>query len=136
MEELELLLKSKKYKKASFKISKTNQTRRFTRSKAGNFFYITFLVAFGAFSVLPLVYSIVTSFKPLDEILVFPPRFFVQRPTLQNYLVLPELLSNLKIPITRYLFNSIFVSLVSTLLYVFSSSLAAFALCKSKLKYK
>lgn len=122
--------------KWKFKISKTNQTRRFTRSKVGNFFYITFLVAFGAFSVLPLVYSIVTSFKPLDEILVFPPRFFVQRPTLQNYLVLPDLLSNLKIPITRYLFNSIFVSLVSTLLYVFSSSLAAFALCKSKLKYK
>lgn len=119
-----------------FKVSRRNQTRRFTRSKAGNFFYVTFLLAFGAFSVLPLFYSVVTSLKPLDEIMAFPPKFFVSRPTLQNYLILPDLVSNLKIPLSRYIFNSVFVSLVSTLLYVFSSSLAAFALCKSKAKYK
>lgn len=123
-------------KRIRLKVSRRNQTRRFTRSKIGNFFYITFLLAFGAFSVLPLFYSIVTSLKPLDEIMAFPPRFFVTRPTFQNYSILPDLVSNLKIPLARYAFNSIFVSVVYTVLYVFSSSLAAFALCKSKAKYK
>ena len=118
------------------KVSKRSQTRRYTRSSVGNFFYILFLVAFGAFSVLPLVYCIVTSFKPLDELLIFPPKFFVSRPTLQNYRALPGLLSNLRIPLSRYVFNSLFVTIVSTLLYVFVAAMAAFTLCKSNIKGK
>lgn len=116
--------------------SKTSQAKRYTRSKVGNFFYVLFLVAFGLFSVLPLIYSIVTSFKPLDELMIFPPKFFVDRPTWQNYLALPGLLSNLRVPLTRYLFNSLFVSIVSTLLYVFVATMAAFSLCKSNIKFK
>lgn len=118
---------------ASFRQS---QTRRFTRSKAGNFFYILFLLMFGLFSVLPLYYCIITSFKPLDELLVFPPRFWVRRPTFENFLVLPGLLSNLRIPLLRYVFNSLFVSFVSTFLYVLVATMAAFTLSKSKIKGK
>lgn len=123
-------------RKIHLKVSKQNQAKRYTRSKAGNFFYILFLVAFGAFSVLPLVYCIATSFKPLDELLIFPPTFFVKRPTFQNFLVLPGLISNLKIPLSRYVFNSLFVAGVSTVLYVFVAAMAAFSLCKSKMKGK
>lgn len=119
-----------------FGSSKTSQAKRYTRSKIGNFFYISILVAFGLFSVLPLVYSIVTSFKPLDELMIFPPKFFVDRPTLQNYRALPGLLSNLRVPLSRYLFNSLFVTIVSTLLYVFVATMAAFSLCKSNIKFK
>ena len=50
--------------------------RKYTRSKFGNFMFFAFLFLFGAFSVLPLIYSIATSFKPLDELLVFPPTLF------------------------------------------------------------
>lgn len=99
------------------KVSKEKQYKRYTRSKAGNFFYVLFLVAFGAFSVLLLIYCIVTSFKPLDELLVFPPKFFVTRPTVSNYLALPGLLSNLRVPLSRYIFNSLFVSVFSTFSY-------------------
>lgn len=122
--------------KQRLKVSKESQYKRYTRSKVGNFFYVLFLVAFGAFSVLPLIYCIATSFKPLDELLVFPPRFFVIRPTISNYLALPGLLSNLQVPLGRYVFNSLFVTIVSTFLYVFIASLAAFALCKGKIKGK
>jgi ABC-type glycerol-3-phosphate transport system permease component len=115
---------------------KNSQVRRYTRSKVGTFFYFTFIFLAGAFTVLPLVYCICTSFKPLDELLVFPPRFLVHNPTLQNYKVLPELLSNLKVPITRYIFNSLFVTLVGTFANVIIGSMAAFVLSKSKLKYK
>lgn len=125
---------SENVKTPRLKVSKEKQYKRYTRSKAGNFFYVLFLVAFGAFSVLPLIYCVVTSFKPLDELLVFPPRFFVLRPTVSNYLALPGLLSNLRVPLSRYIFNSLFVSVVSTFLYVVVATLAAFALCKSKIK--
>ena len=64
---------------------KKSQVRRYTRSKVGNLFYILFLVVGGLFSMLPLIYSVMTSFKPIDELLIFPPRFFVQRITISNY---------------------------------------------------
>lgn len=113
------------------RVSKVAQSKRYTRSKYGNAVYVTLFILMGCFSILPLVYCIATSFKPLDELMVFPPRFFVHRPTVQNYLVLPSLLSNLKVPLSRYIFNSVFVSVTSTVLYVFSSAMSAFALSKS-----
>jgi ABC-type glycerol-3-phosphate transport system permease component len=123
-------------KRVFMKVTKKNQAKRYTRSKAGNFFYVLFLVAFGAFSVLPLIYSIATSLKPLDELLIFPPRFFVTRPTLENYLALPGLLSNLRVPLSRYIFNSLFISLFSTFLYVVVATMAAFVLARSEIKGK
>ena len=90
---------------------KKDFSKRFTRSKVGNFFYMFFLLLAGLFTMLPLIYSILTSFKPIDELLIFPPRFFVKRPTISNYLVLPDLLSGLQIPFSRYIFNSIFAQI-------------------------
>lgn len=111
-------------------------SKRFRRSKAGNVFYFAFLILFGLFSVLPLIYAVLTSFKPLEELLVFPPRFFVMRPTITNYTALPDLLSDLTIPFSRYVFNSIFVSVVTTVLYIVVSAMAAFVLAKGKFKGK
>lgn len=110
--------------------------RKYTRSVGGNIFYFSFLIIFGAFAILPLVYTVITSFKPLDELLIFPPRFYVVRPTWENYKVLPTILSNLKIPLSRYVFNSVFVSVVSTVLHIFVASGAAFTISKSNIKYK
>lgn len=110
--------------------------RKYTRSVWGNIFYFAFLIIFGAFAILPLIYTVITSFKPLDELLIFPPRFYVVRPTLENYKVLPTLLSNLKIPLSRYVFNSLFVSIISTVAHIFVASGAAYTISKSKIKYK
>ena len=90
----------------------------------------------GLFSVLPLVYCICTSFKPLDELLIFPPRFLVQRPTLSNYTILPYLLSSLKIPFSRYVFNSLMVCVVTTFFYIIISMMAAFSLSKATFRGK
>lgn len=123
-------------KRFSLKTSpkRSTQVRRFTRSKAGNVFYCLFLVAAGLFSMLPLIYAVMTSFKPIDELLIFPPRFFVQRPTISNYLALPDLLDNLMIPLSRYIANSLFVAVTATFLYIICSSMAAFGLAKGKFK--
>lgn len=110
------------------------QYRRYTRSKAGNVAYFTILLLAGLFTVLPLLYCVVTSFKPLDELLVFPPRFFVIKPTLANYKSLPSLLSSLSVPVSRYFFNSIFIAIAGTFLHIIAASMAAFTFSKSKLR--
>lgn len=111
-----------------------SQYRRYTRSRAGNVLYFLLIFCAGAFMVLPLVYSVVTSFKPLDELLIFPPQFLVRRPTWANYLELPSLLNKLQVPMGRYIFNSLFVALVSTFLHIIAASLAAFSFSKSRIK--
>lgn len=116
-----------------FKFPVKNQLHRFTRSKFGSFLFFAILISGGLFSVLPLVYCITTSFKPLDELLIFPPTLFtVKRPTIANYTAIPDLLSGLSVPITRYAFNSIFVSIIGTFLSVIISAMAALFFQKPK----
>ena len=106
--------------------------KRYTRSKVGTFFYFTVLFAAGLFTILPLIYSVITSFKPLDELLAFPPRFYVVRPTLSNYTALPGLISKLSVPLSRYIFNSLLVSILTTVLHVIVAAMAAFVLTQWK----
>jgi len=114
-------------------LAKRSQYRRYTRSKLGNIGYFTILILMGLFMVFPLFYCIITSIKPLDELLIFPPRFFVARPTFANFRALPALLSNLQIPISRYTFNSLLITVVSTFLSIIVGSMAAFTFSKSQI---
>lgn len=102
------------------------------RSIGGNIVLILILLIMGSFSALPFVYSILQSLKPLDELFVFPPRFFVVRPTWENYYLLWTNVQETWVPFTRYLFNSVFVSITATTLHVLLSSMAAFPLAKSE----
>lgn len=90
-----------------------------------------FLVAFTA---LPLVFVVVTAFKPLDELFLFPPRFYVSHPTTQNFTDLLVTLGSSTVPFTRYIFNSILVTVVVVALTVLVCSLAAYSLVKFKPK--
>ena len=58
---------------------------RLGRSTGGNILIYGVLSLFGLFMLLPLVYVVSSAFKPLDELFVFPPRFFVKNPTLDNF---------------------------------------------------
>jgi ABC-type glycerol-3-phosphate transport system permease component len=109
--------------------------KKFTRSKVGNFIFFAILIIAGLYTVLPLIYSVITSFKPLDELLAFPPKFYVVRPTFKNYAILPELLSNLEVPFSRYVFNTVFLSAVITFLHVIIASMSAFVMCQVKNKW-
>lgn len=116
--------------------SRNSQYRKYTRSRAGSIFYFSILILAGVVTVLPLIYCIVTSLKPLDELLIFPPRFFVERPTFGNFLAIPSILGSLQIPISRYTFNTLFIAFISTAGSIFVCSMAAFAFSKSQLKSK
>lgn len=109
------------------------------RKTANRSFFVTLLIflllfVLAAFMLLPLIYSITTALKPIDELYAYPPKFFVVRPTMQNFKTLFKLSSNLWIPFSRYFFNSLFTSAVATFSHVIFASMAAFPLAKYKLK--
>ena len=106
--------------------------KQLNRSHTGNFLVFLMLVVFGMFMGLPLYYNIIQSFKPVEERFIFPPRFYVVNPTSSNYSQLFTLVSDLTVPFSRYLFNSIFVSLVSTGVGVMIGAMAAYPFAKKK----
>lgn len=103
---------------------------RIGRSVGGDVTIFIVLLLYAAFSALPLIYSINNAFKPLDELFVFPPRFFVQNPTTENFRVLVSLLGNSIVPVGRYLTNTIFLTVCITVGHILFASLAAYILTK------
>lgn len=87
-----------------------------------------------AFTALPLIYLISTAFKPLDELFLFPPRFFVRRPTFQNFSILLSALDAAAVPFTRNVFNSVFITVVIVAITTILSSMGGFALAKYNMK--
>ena len=106
--------------------------KQLNRSHFGNITIFLMLVVVGVFMGLPLYYNIIQSFKPVEELFIFPPRFYVVNPTWNNYSQLFQLVSDLTVPFSRYLFNSIFVSLVSTTASVLIGAMAAYPFAKKK----
>ena len=108
--------------------------KKLNRSRAANAFIFLFLLAGAVFMDIPLVYTFVNAFKPLEEFFVFPPRFYVIHPTLENFSDLSKLLSNMWVPLSRYLFNSAFITALTTVASVVIASMAAYPLAKYKLR--
>lgn len=106
-----------------------------SRSTGGTVAIFTFLIIMGAFMVLPQIYVIVTAFKPLDEILAYPPKFFVRHPTLSNFTDLIEITQETWIPFERSLFNSLALAFLGTVIYIVVASMAAFPLAKSRERF-
>lgn len=100
------------------------------RSVGGDIGINVLLFVFGAFMFLPMVYAFSQSLKPLDELWMFPPRFFVRNPTLDNFSDLFMLMSTSWVPFSRYIFNTAFVSIFGTFGHLFLASMAAYALTK------
>ena len=102
------------------------------RSAGGDFGITFMLVILGVFMFLPMYYVIIQSLKPLDELWMFPPRFIVMNPTFNNFKDLFTLMNTSWVPFSRYIFNTVFVSVVGTTGNLFCSSMAAYAMAKIK----
>ena len=103
-----------------------------SRSAGGDAGITVILVILGAFMFLPMWYVVMQSFKPLDELWMFPPRFYVVSPTLRNYRDLFALMNISWVPFSRYIFNTVLVSVAGTAGHLFVASMAAYALAKIK----
>lgn len=86
--------------------------------------------------LLPIVFIFSHAFKPPDELFAFPPRFFVVNPTFKNFTDLFSKMSNSGVPVSRYLFNSIIITLVTIGASIGVSSTAAYALSKKRFALK
>lgn len=88
-----------------------------------------------AFTALPLIYVVFTAFKPLDELLRFPPTFFVSRPTMTNFSDLITTLSSSDVPFLRYIFNSLLTTVATVLLSVIVCCMGAYGMVKHKVPF-
>ena len=103
-----------------------------SRSAGGDAGITVVLTILGIFMFLPMVYVVAQSLKPLDELWMYPPRFLVQRPTLSNFSDLFTLMNDSWVPFSRYIFNTVFTSVMGTFGHLFIASMCAYALAKIK----
>ncbi len=93
-----------------------------------------FVVPLAIITGLPIVYIIFHAFKPMEELFAFPPRFITTNPTLDNFRQLFKASRSAGIPLSKYVFNSLLITVSVVLSSMILSSAAAYAM--SKLKFK
>ena len=108
------------------RITKVNRAR----SAFGNVTNFLFLALIAAFMVFPLVYIINNAFKPMNELFMYPPALFVKNPTLENFRNFGSAVGSTVIPISRYLFNSVFITGIGVVGQIGIASLAAYFISK------
>ena len=106
------------------------------RFERGQIKLIIAVLPLAIFMILPIIYIICHAFKPVEELFAFPPKFFVTRPTLDNFRDLMKASQTSGIPLSRYVFNSMIVTLADVVLSIVLSTSAGFALSKLKFKGK
>jgi ABC-type glycerol-3-phosphate transport system permease component len=106
--------------------------RRLNRSFGGDAFIYTLLIIFGAFFAFPLIFTINHAFKPMNEIFLFPPNIFVRNPTMNNFQDLFIIMSQSWVTFTRYMFNTVFITVVGTVGCIIFASMGAFVVSKYK----
>ncbi len=114
---------------------------RIFKSKTGRSFWgdllnFLFLAILGIIMLIPVVFSVSNAFKPLDELFVFPPRFFVRHPTFDNFRILPSLFSDSLVPLSRYILNTLFITVAGTAGSIVIASMAAYVLEKKKFRMR
>src|SRR5512133_3856180 len=95
---------------------KTNKTA----NVAGSVVLHVVMYALALITVAPFLWMVLTSFKDLPEILVYPPSWLPKRASIDNYVNALQ-----AAPFGRYYFNSLFVSITVTVGQIVTCSMAA-----------
>ncbi len=114
----------KVYRKKLIKKRKPN------RSIAGDIALYVFLGVMAWLMAVPLIYQINNAMKPLDELFRYPPRMFALNPTFDNFFDLFVTMGKSWVSFTRYLFNTLFVTVLGTAGHLLIASMGAFVLAK------
>ncbi len=110
----------------------TPHVKKSRRSFWGNVILGLFLLAMAVAFFFPVVYMVSQSLKPMNEMFVFPPKILVSNPTMDNYRDFVNVLANTVVPVTRSLFNSLFVVVIGSVGHILLASLCAYPLAKYK----
>jgi ABC-type glycerol-3-phosphate transport system permease component len=104
--------------------------RKPNRSVGGDVGIYIFLAICSAMMVFPLFFAICNALKPLDEVLKNPPTVLPRNPTLDNFSDLLITMSQGWVPLSRYIWNTVFITVAGTLGHVVFASMAAYVLAK------
>ena len=108
------------------------RSKKSKRSFWGNVILGLFLLAMAVAFFFPVLYMVSQSLKPMNEMFIFPPKIMVQNPTFDNYRDFVNVLANTMVPVTRSLFNSLFVVVIGSIGHILLASLCAYPLAKYK----
>ena len=104
--------------------------RKPNRSVGGDIGIYIFLALCSAMMVFPLFFAICNALKPLDEVLKNPPTVLPRNPTFDNFSDLLITMSQGWVPLSRYIWNTIFITVTGTVGHVVLASMAAYVLAK------
>lgn len=102
------------------------------RKTGGSILIFSVLLITGLFMLMPIYLTVIMSIKPVEELFIFPPKMYAMRPTLDNFSDMFDALNSNRVPFSRYVFNSIFVTVTVTVLQCIFASMAAFVLAKCR----
>ena len=111
-------------------MKKIVKRRKPNRSVVGDvvIYFLLFLIALAM--VFPLVFAVSSALKPLDELFLFPPKVFAQNPTMDNFQDLFVTMGKSWVTFARYIFNTVFITVVGTAGHLIIASMGAFVLAK------
>lgn len=123
----------KRREKEHKKMEKSDgSNKRVGKSWRQDIWIFVLLTVLGSFMLLPIYIAIVTSIKPVQEIFIMPPKLYAIDPTFDNFKDLFQVANNSWVPFSRNVFNSIFITVIVTVLHVLFACTAAFVLAKCK----
>lgn len=117
---------------SSFQGTKINPSR-FHKSQIK--FYLV-LIPFSILMLLPILFIFNQAFKPQTELFEYPPKFFVRKPTLNNFSEFFRVMNSTSIPLSRYVANTVLITVIGVVLAILFSALSAYGLSKLKFKGK
>ncbi|MDO4943970.1 MAG: carbohydrate ABC transporter permease [Ruminococcus sp.] len=127
------MARKRKKKQSIEKLKVKDKRKRVNGSLGGDICIFVFLILLGIFMVFPLYYSVIQSLKPVEELFVFPPKLYVLNPTSNNFSDMFKVAaSSWQVPLSRYIFNSFFITIVICVANLFVCCCAAFVLAKCK----
>ncbi len=112
----------------SVELTKQNSSAQYRRKLLIVFSY-AFLIFISIVSLIPFIWMLLASFKPLEEVQRLNPFPTVWHP--DNYISVFK-----QIPFAQYYFNSVFVAAWVTFLTLLTSSMAAYAFARLQWKYR
>jgi len=103
---------------------------------AGQIKFYLLLLPLAAFMVIPVIMIVNRAFMSLGELHAFPPRIFASEFTFNNFRALFRLSSTTGVPMSRYLLNSVVITILTVILNLAISVTGAYALSKKRFRLK
>ena len=105
-----------------------------SRLERGQIKFYLYLIPIAAFMTIPILFIVANAFKPVDELFAYPPRPYVKHPTFENFRQLFSISGTTSVPASRYLLNSIVITVVAVFASVYISAAVGYVFSKKRFR--